>query len=92
MQKQSHRFLLKENREIKQIQMNLNKLKTKDEYHDISNLFSKNPNAKKTIDTFKNKKDEDNVLDPILNKIRKQIKNKKIYNNNLIKKEKENKN
>ena len=92
VQKQSHRFLLKENREIKQIQMNLNKLKTKDEYHDISNLFSKNPNAKKTIDTFKNKKDEDNVLDPILNKIRKQIKNNKIYNNNLIKKEKENNN
>jgi uncharacterized protein YktA (UPF0223 family) len=47
VQRQSHKFIIKEKIELKQIQMNLNKLKTKDEYNDFSTLFSKNPKTKK---------------------------------------------
>ena len=80
VQRQSHKFIIKEKIELKQIQMNLNKLKTKDEYNDFSTLFSKNPKTKKTyLDQLREKKNEDNVLDPIINNMKKQLKNEKTH-------------
>jgi len=91
VQKQSRKFLIREKIELKQIQMNLNKLKAKDEYNDFSNLFAKNPNAKKSIlDKFKRKKGEDNVLDPILNVIKNSIKNNKNLDSIIMKNENKN--
>jgi hypothetical protein len=91
VQKQSRKFLIREKIELKQIQMNLNKLKAKDEYNDFSNLFAKNPNAKKSIlDKFKRKKGEDNVLDPILNDIKNSIKNNKNLDSIIMKNENKN--
>ena len=86
VQKQSQRFLTKEKIELKKIQMNLNKLKSKEEYNDFSTIFAKNPNVKKTIlDKFKKTKERDNVLDPLLYNIKKNIKNNKTFNSNLSK-------
>ena len=85
VQKQSHRFLTKEKIEMKKIQMNLNKLKSKEEYNDFSTIFAKNPHVKKTIlDKFKNIKERDNVLDPLLYNIKKNVKNNKTFTSNLI--------
>ena len=85
VQKQSRKFLLRERIEQKQLQMNLNKLKSKEEYNDFSSIFAKYPYKKKTIlDKFNAKKTEDNVLDPIIKDIKREL---NIYNktsNNLI--------
>ena len=84
VQKQSRRFLIKEKIELKQIQMNLNKLKTKDEFNDLSTLFAKNPKPIKTLlDRLKEKKIEDNVLDPIISDIKKKMKNINILSQTL---------
>ena len=47
VQNQSHKFLLEEKNEQKKIQINLNKLKSKEEYNDFSLIFAKYPYKKK---------------------------------------------
>jgi hypothetical protein len=47
VQKQSHKFMLEEKTEQKKIQINLNKLKSKEEYNDFSLIFAKYPYKKK---------------------------------------------
>ena len=91
VQKQSHKFMLKEKTEQKKIQINLNKLKSKEEYNDFSLIFAKYPYKKKTILDKFNKKFEDNVLDPLIKDVKKQLKtfktrnsfNKNLTNNNF---------
>jgi CRP-like cAMP-binding protein len=91
VQKQSHKFMLEEKTEQKKIQINLNKLKSKEEYNDFSLIFAKYPYKKKTILDKFTKKLEDNVLDPLIKDIKKQLKtfktrnsfNKNLTNNNF---------
>ena len=88
VQKQSHKLLVKEKIEMKKIQMNLNKRKSKDEYNDFSTIFAKNPHVKKTIlDRIKKIKEKDNVLDPLLYNIKKQVKYSQTIDNHLMKKD-----
>ena len=81
-QNQSQKFLTKENAERKKIQIKLNKLITKDNYNDLTSIFSKNPPQK---DSIINKfiKREDNILDPAINLINKQINYEKKFNSIL---------
>ena len=90
VQRQSPKFLFNEKVEMKKIQMNLNKRKSKEEYNDISSIFAKNPHVKKTIlDRMRKVKEKDNVLDPLLYEIKNQVKQIKIENNNIKTKDKE---
>jgi hypothetical protein len=83
--------MLEEKTEQKKIQINLNKLKSKEEYNDFSLIFAKYPYKKKTILDKFTKKLEDNVLDPLIKDIKKQLKtfktrnsfNKNLTNNNF---------
>ncbi len=74
VQNQSHKFLLEEKKEQKIIQMNLNKLKSKEEYNDFSLIFAKYPYKKKNILSKFNTKLGDNVLDPLIKDIKRQLK------------------
>ena len=77
-QQKSPKFKLKEKIEFKQFQMNLNKYDTKRNYNDISNIFSKEPSKKKSVlDKFR-KKYEDNVLDPKIHSLKRQINYEKL--------------
>ena len=85
VQKQSQKFLEKEKREMKKIQINLNKLKSKEEYNDFSSIFAKNPATKKTLlDKFKRVKNIDNILDPMLKDIKQKFKYNRTIDYNLI--------
>ena len=87
VQRKSNRYLLKEKLELNQIQMKINRLKSKEEYCDLSNLFSKTPISNKVMfenfEKIDNK--EDNVLDPILNDIKRKINYDTKISSNLIK-------
>ena len=87
VQRKSNRYLLKERLELNQIQMKINRLKSKEEYCDLSNLFSKTPISNKAM--FENFgkifNKEDNVLDPILNDIKRKINYDNTIYSNLIK-------
>ena len=89
-QLKSTRFQLKEKLELNQIQMKINRLKSKEEYGDLSNIFSKNPISNKAmIDKFeKIISKEDNVYDPILSDIKRKINYDNKISNNLIKNKK----
>ena len=72
-QQKSNKFNQKEKNEIKKLQMYLNKYDTKEIYNDISNIFSKEPNKKYSILDKFTKKTEDNVLDPKIYSLKRQI-------------------
>ena len=75
-QQKSPKFNQIEKAEIKKFQIFLNKYDTKEEYNDISSIFSKDPNKKKSIlDKFR--KGEDNVLDPKIYSLKRQLKYEK---------------
>ena len=82
----SHRFQLKEKLELNQIQMKINRLKSKEEYSDLSNIFSKAPISNKAmLDKFeKIESKEDNVYDPIISDIKRKINYDKKISNDLI--------
>jgi hypothetical protein len=67
--------------------MKINRLKSKEEYGDLSNIFSKAPISNKAmLDKFeKIISKEDNVYDPILSDIKRKINYDKIISNDLIK-------
>ena len=76
IQHQSHKFMIKENIDKKKIQIKLNKLMYKDKYNDLTTIFSKDPLRKKSLlNKYLTKNNEDNVLDPEINNINKQIQN-----------------
>ena len=77
-QLKSPRFKLKEKIEEKKFQMFLNKYDTKGNYNDFSNIFSKEPNKKASILDKYNKKIEDNVLDPKIYSLKRQINYEKL--------------
>ena len=87
VQRKSNRYLLKEKLELNQMQMKINRLKSKEEYCDLSNLFSKTPISNKVM--FENFEKivskEDNVLDPILNDIKRKFNYDTKISSNLIK-------
>ena len=67
----SQKFLNSEKQELKKFMRNVCRIKDKENYIDFSSLFAKNPRPKKTIlDKFKDNYEEDNVLDPQLNKLK----------------------
>jgi len=86
-QLKSYRFQVKEKLELNQIQMKINRLKSKEEYNDLSNIFSKTPISNKSmLDKFeKIISKEDNVYDPILSDIKRKINYNKKISNDLIK-------
>ena len=80
-QLKSPKFNQKERAEIKKFQVFLNKYGTKDEYNDISSIFSKDPNKNNSILNKYRKHSEDNVLDAKIYSLKKQLNNEKF---NLI--------
>ena len=76
-QLKSPKFNQKERAEIKKFQVFLNKYDTKDEYNDISNIFSKDPNKNNSILNKYRKHSEDNVLDAKIYSLKKQLNNEK---------------
>ena len=77
-QQKSPKFILKEKALEKQFQLNLNQYDTKGNYNDISNLFSKDPDKKSSILDKYRKKSEDNVLDPKIDLLKRQINYEKL--------------
>ena len=73
VQCKSTKFLEKERYENKKIQMKLNKFISKNNYNDLTNIFSKDPTQKKSILDKYLKKSEDNVLDPAIKDINRQM-------------------
>ena len=73
IQRKSNKFMLNENIDKKKIQIKLNKLNYKENYNDLTTIFSKDPDKKTSIIDKYLKKNEDNVLDPAINDINKQI-------------------
>jgi len=86
-QLKSYRFQVKEKLELNQIQMKINRLKSKEEYGDLSNIFSKAPISNKAmLDKFeKIISKEDNVYDPIISDIKRKMNYDKQISNDLIK-------
>ena len=82
VQNQSQKFINNENIERKKIQLKLNKLIDKENYNDLTSIFSKNPPKKNSI-LNKYIKREDNILDPAINYINKQISYDKKFNSIL---------
>ena len=82
VQNQSQKFINNENIERKKIQLKLNKLIDKENYNDLTSIFSKNPPKKNSI-LNKYIKREDNILDPAINYINKQINYDKKFNSIL---------
>ena len=84
VQRKSYRFRIKENIELKQIQMKNNRLKSKGQFNDFSTIFSNNQNLNsKTSEKFIN--DKDNVLDPVLYDIKRKMDYEKKLKDDLIK-------
>ena len=77
-QQKSPKFILKEKTLEKQFQLNFNQYDTKGNYNDISNLFSKDPDKKSSILDKYRKKSEDNVLDPKIDLLKRQINYEKL--------------
>ena len=73
IQQRSQKFLEKEKYIIKKIQIKLNKYNYKEKYNDLTTIFSKEPTRKKSILDKYLRKAEDNVLDPAIKDINKQI-------------------
>ena len=72
IQKKSHKFMTQESIENKKFKMRLFS-KDKSYYNDLSNIFSKEPDQKKSILDKYLKKSEDNILDPTINDINRKI-------------------
>ena len=65
---------------IKKIQIKLNKYAYKEKYYDLTTIFSKSPKHKKSILDKYLRKEEDNVLDPAIKDLNRQIDlDKKIF-------------
>ena len=81
VQRQSHKFVLKEKLNNKKIQLKLNKYISKYNYCDLASIFSNNTSRKRSsvLDKYL-KKSNDNALDSALKDINKQIN----YNKKLI--------
>ena len=80
IQKKSNRYTMNEIIEKKKIQIKLNQLNYKEIYNDLTQIFSKDPDKKTSILDKYMKKKEDNVLDPAINDINRQInKQKRLY-------------
>ena len=78
-QQKSPRFILKEKLAEKKFQMNMNKFNIKEIYNNISNIFSKEPNKKKSLSVLnKYQKTEDIVLDSKIDSLKKQINYEKL--------------
>ena len=77
-QLKSHKYNIKEKLESKKYKMKSNKYDTKENYNDISNIFSKNENIKNSILNKYRKKTEDNVLDPKINSLKRQLNYEKL--------------
>ena len=77
-QQKSPKFILKEKTLEKQFQLYFNQYDTKGNYNDISNLFSKDPDKKSSILDKYRKKSEDNVLDPKIYLLKRQINYEKL--------------
>ena len=77
-QQKSPKFILKEKTLEKQFQLYFNQYDTKGNYNDISNLFSKDPDKKSSILDKYRKKSEDNVLDPKIDLLKRQINYEKL--------------
>ena len=71
IQKKSHKFMTQESIENKKYQMRFSN--DKSYYNDLSNIFSKDPNQKKSILDKYLKKSDDNILDPTINDINRKI-------------------
>ena len=80
VQKQSHKFVLKEKLNNKKIQLKLNKYNSKYNYCDLASIFSNNTSRKRSVFDKYLRKYDDNVLDPALKDINNQIN----YNKRLI--------
>ena len=80
IQQKSPKFLEKEKYLIKKIQIKLNKYIYKEKYNDLTTIFSKNPKHKKSILDKYLRKEEDNILDPAIKNLNRQIDlDKKIF-------------
>ena len=72
-QNKSPKFILKEKTLEKQFQLYFNQYNAKGNYNDISNIFSKDPDQKSSIVDKYRKKSEDNVLDPKIDLLKRQL-------------------
>ena len=73
-QYRSQKFLTTQKNEFKKFTRNANKIKDKEKYKDLAIIFSDKPHQEKTIlDKFKESTTEDNVLDPQIKKLKKNI-------------------
>ena len=73
IQRRSPKFKLNEKMELKKLQIYLNKYDVRGNYNDMSNIFSKDPNKKISILDKYRKKSEDNVLDPKIHSLKRQL-------------------
>ena len=78
-QHKSRRFTQNEKTEIKKYQIYSNKYNVGGYYNDISNIFSKKPDKKISILDKYRKKTEDNVLDPKIDTLKRELNNER-YN------------
>ena len=77
-QNKSPKFILKEKTLEKQFQLYFNQYNAKGNYNDISNIFSKDPDQKSSkLDKYR-KKSEDNVLDPKIDLLKRQLNYEKL--------------
>ena len=77
-QNKSPKFILKEKTLEKQFQLYFNQYNAKGNYNDISNIFSKDPDQKSSILDKYRKKSEDNVLDPKIDLLKRQLNYEKL--------------
>ena len=82
----SHKFLLAQKIEAKKVTLKSHNIKNNSKYNDLSILFSHKPQHKKTIlDELKGSPDIDNILDPKIKRLKKNIRIGNTINLKLIK-------
>ena len=85
-QNRSQKFLNSQKNEFKKFVRNANKIKDKEKYKDLAIIFSDRPHQEKTIlDKFKESTTEDNILDPQIKQLKKNIEFRNKINLKLIK-------
>ena len=82
IQKKSHKFMTEENSKNKIFLMRFSN--DKKYYNDLSNIFSKEPDQKKSVLDKYSKKSGDNILDPTINDIYRKINYEKQLNSVLF--------
>jgi hypothetical protein len=82
IQKKSHKFMTEENSKNKIFLMRFSN--DKKYYNDLSNIFSKEPDQKKSVLDKYSKKSGDNILDPTINDIYRKINYEKQLNSVLL--------